>query len=235
VFPLVISLGDGEPAAYERVRNEITCCLSDTTLDSDIRSAIGYILAYYTFVSTLVLEQRERQAQALQEALAGFAPAAAGEISSLVQRRYLLQLHIIANNNGVQDLPCAQMDRLAAALPPSDRHTEQWYYISEYYFRVNNLERVVEAYEQYMEASADCERDYCWRRLNVMVKLLDGSAGRRDAELLIRAMPAAACRKEIQRSFWPHFVRLGIADDELQQMLDRRIEELQARAVMQQA
>jgi hypothetical protein len=235
VFPLVASLADGEQAPYERVRNEIACCLSDLTLDSDIRSAIGYILSYYTFVSTLVLEQRERRAQALQEALAGFAPAPAGEISSLVQRRYLLQLHIIANNNGVQELPCAQMDRLAAALPPSDRHTEQWYYISEYYFRICNLERVIEAYEQYLLASADCERDYCWRRLNVMVKLLEGSAGRRDAELLIAAMPAAACRKEIQRSFWPHFVRLGIADDEMQQMLDRRIEALQAKAFVQQA
>jgi hypothetical protein len=235
VLPLVGSLAGGEQERYECVKAETTRCYNDPTLDSELRSAIGYILAYYIFVSTLVLEQRERQAPALREALAGFAPAPAGELSSLIQRRYLLLLHVLANNNGVQELSPAQMDRLAAALPPSERHTEQWYYISEYYFRLGSLERVAEAYEQYLEASADCERDYCWRRLNVMVKLLDGSAGRRDAQLLIEAMPASACRKEIQRSFWPHFLRLGIADSELQDQLDRRIEELQAGDIVLQA
>lgn len=228
VFPLVESLGCREQAQYERTRAEISASLSDTNLDPDLRSAISYILAYYTFVCTLVLEQRESQAPALQQALAGFAMASCGELSSLIQRRYLLLLHVLANNNGVQELSPAQMDRLAAALPPRERHTEQWFYLSEYYFRLGSLERVTEAYEQYLEASAECERDYCWRRLNVMVKLLNGSAGRRDAELLIGAMPAAACKKEILRSFWPYFVKLGLADQELQMLLERRIETLEA-------
>jgi hypothetical protein len=235
VYPLVDALACGEPALYDCARRGISDSLHDPAMNPDLRRAAEYILSYYVFTSTIVLNQFDLQAPALREALAGFAVPAAGVMSSLIQRRYLLQLRVFANNAAVQELSCAEMDALAATLPPGDRHTEQWFHISEFYFRTGNLERVVEAYEQYMEGSSKWARDYNWRRLNVMVKLLDGSASRLDAELLIREMVVPGCAKEIERSFWPHFVRLGIADDELHTLLEQRLEALQHELAAQPA
>jgi hypothetical protein len=226
VYPLVDALAFEEQAPYERARDEVQAARGSPSVDVDLRSAIDYILAYYTFMSTVVLGQRELQQQALSAALAGFAAEPAGAMSSLIQRRYHLQLRVLANNAEVQRLEGAEMDQLVAALAPAERHTEQWFYISQYYFRAGNLTRIVEAYEQYMESSSDWARDYNWRRLNVMMKLLDHSATRRDAELLIESIMVPGCAREIERSFWPHLTHLGLADDELQQQLRLRVEQL---------
>jgi hypothetical protein len=226
VYPLVDALAVEDESAYTNMRRELVLKLQQPGTDADVKCAAQYILSYYIFLHTTVLDQTALQAEALAEALQGFAPAPQGYISSLIQRRYLLQLRILAHNAGIRDLPLAEMERLAAALPPGERHTEQWFYLSEYYFRLGSLTHAIEAYEQYMESSSSWARDYNWRRLNVMVKLLDGTATRLDAELLIKAIVVPGCEKEIHRSFWPHFVRLGFADASLEELLAQCVDSL---------
>jgi hypothetical protein len=225
VHPLVVALHTHDPAVYAKARQALAE-QRDAAASPDIARAIEFVLAYYTYTSTLVLDLGSQQQEALQQALRGFAPPAMGEISSLVRRRYLLQLKLLAYQAEQLALSRAEFDELVAALPPADRHTEQWVFISEYYFQQQDLPHVIEAYEQYLEASSRWAKDYNWRRLNVMMKLLDGTAIRQDAELLINSMIVPACERELRRSFWPQFRRYGFADEELEALLLKRLERL---------
>jgi hypothetical protein len=222
IYPLVDASNARDNAAFERAQERLRRAQADSDLDEDSRRALGYALAYYTLAHWRVLGDREMQVVALEHARDDLARPSCGPISSLLRRRYLLQVRIIGCFMGVMPLPEDEFDEMLSLLPPEDRHTEQWYLISNYCFQHRDRDRIVQAYEQYLELSDNWERDYNWRRLDLMVKLLDGRASKIDVELFFKSIMLPGCIEEIRQDFWPLLEAQNLLDEELLKLFNRR-------------
>jgi len=222
IYPLVDASNARDNAAFERAREKLQQAQASGELDEDCVYALNFALAYYTLAHWRVLGDREMQVVALEQARAELSKPSHGPISSLLRRRYLLQVRIIGCFMGVMPLAEDEFDEMLALLPPEDRHTEQWFLISNYCFQHRDRERIVQAYEQYLELSNNWERDYNWRRLDLMVKLLDGRASKIDVELFFKSIMLPGCIEEIRQDFWPLLEAQHLLDEELIKLFNRR-------------
>lgn len=228
IYPLVDASNARDNSAFERAREQLQLAQAGSELDEDCACALGFALAYYTLAHWRVLGDQEMQVVSLEQAREALSKPSCGPISSLLRRRYLLQVRIVGCFMGVMPLPEEEFDEMLALLPPEDRHTEQWFLISNYCFQHRDRERIVQAYEQYLELSNNWERDYNWRRLDLMVKLLDGRASKIDVELFFKSLMLPGCIEEIRQDFWPLLQSQRLLDDDLIKLFNRRCLVLEA-------
>lgn len=222
IYALIDASNVRDNVAFEAARDKLLKAQASGEVDEDGAAALGFALAYYTLAHWRVLGDEEMQVVTLEQARDVLSRPSFGPISSLLRRRYLLQVRIIGCFMGVMPLPEDEFDELLELLPPQDRHTEQWYLISNYCFQHRDRDRIVQAYEQYLELSDSWERDYNWRRLDMMVKLLDGRASKIDIELFFKSLMLPGCIEEIRKDFWPLMVELNLIDDDLIKLFNRR-------------
>ena len=227
--PIVDALADLDEYALDCAERRVRDAINGEGISPDITRTLEFYLGYYVYLRTVLLEYTDRQAAAYGKGLEILNGDPAGPVSSLFQRRLLLQYRIIADDMGTAPLGQADYLRLRRALRDDELGTEQWFYISKYTFKQRDLAQTARAYESFLDSGDNWARDYNWRRLEVMVKLLEGRATPLDLELLIKSMVVSGCVTEMRNVIWPVAREQGLVDDYLELLLSQRARELGSR------
>jgi len=226
VFPIVDALADHDEHSLDNAERRARDAIATGEVTPDIARAIEFILGYHIYLRTVILDRKDRQPSALEQALAELKRPALGTVSSRTKRCMLLQIRIIADDIGTMPLGKAEYHTLRSAISDDELHTEQWFYISKYSFKQRDLPETAKAYEQYLDEGSNWARDYNWRRFEVMVKLLENRATSLDIELLIKSMVVPGCITEMRNVIWPVIVEQGLASNHLELLLSQRAKEI---------
>lgn len=223
VLPIIRAGNAGDAAGYAEARAAAEAACSDPAFDSDTHCALQLLLSYTALGYALRQGDPALLPPAYLAARAAFDKCPPqGEASTQVHRLYLLQLRIVGAIHGLEPLLDTELNELLAAVPDNWRMPEHWHAISTIAFIHGRRDLVDQAYAACLTEYETYQKSFRWRRLNVMCRLLDGAATRRDAELLIAAAALPGHIREIRNLFWPRLAEAQLVDEHLSQALERR-------------
>lgn len=225
VHPVIDAATNTNQQAFDAARERIMQAERDALLNDDQAQALKFILAYYYLVFTRTADLEHEQQDAIEAAFNVFSKPSCGMYSSLFKRRYELQFRILADQMG-HPLSNKEFELMLASLPPSERHAEQWFYISRFCFLRGKPEEIAKAYEDCIINGCDWAREYNWRRLEVMHRLLERRATTRDIELLINSTSQTGMLDEIEDIFWAAMEACKIDLGRVQRSISRRRAEI---------
>jgi len=222
IRPYVHKIYNSDPVEVDTAEQEITDVLTAGGVDPDDAQALQLMMAYYALQRVLFEKDRPRYHAVYAEALRQFTEPPAGQLSSLIQRRFLLQLRILAHYQGIERLNREDFHELLDRLPPDERHTEQWHFLTTFAFQQGDARCIAEAYEVFLNYRYPRNTQFLWRRLEVMHKLLGHRATKLDLALLIEAAADEQDLNEIRIILWPAFEEQDLVDDHTSQLMLRQ-------------
>jgi len=196
--------------------------LLKSRLAEDYHQVIRYRLGYLEFQIALSFAAAGAGEELLDQPLKLLHEPPAGEMSGEVQARLMLQLRLLAHRRGVRRLPQKEFDRLYRRVRET-LSAELCFYISSWAFEKKRRELLEQVLEPLTVNATGYQSDFVWQRTNLMLKLLDGAATRRDAEELVKRITHPQNWSVIEHDLWPALMSAGLVDEQLSQLLRERL------------
>jgi hypothetical protein len=170
--------------------------------------------------------KRALSREVIRQALAELEPPAATPQGAVMRARTLFHIKCIADRTGVQELPEAAGEELAAQVPEPDRDNAFWSFLSAWAFDHRLPDRMFEAYSEYLVHRKRSLSHYNWERLRLMYLLTSGQAIFRDVEAVIDRLPNAVKAESFGRHIQPRCEEAGVWDERLQMLFELKLFDL---------
>ena len=149
-------------------------------------------------------------------------------ICDLLITRELLLWRLIADNHGLRSLSGSELATLLGRLEGLTHDRQLWHVLAMWAFLHRDRELLGRAYELFLLHPGTSLNQVLWQRVNLMHLLLAGRARCCDVLETIRVLSVHPQVEEFRRLILPECIRCGIADVNVQRLLDERIEELRS-------
>lgn len=236
IDPLAEALNAGNEHNFLTAYDVAMSVSTEGQYDEDASHALRLIAEYHNFLASLHFSKdRAYQERIYFHCLELISQPAAGPLSHLAQRRLLLQHRILGDTQEILSLAEAAFHHLLDDLKPDERHTEQWMYIARYCYDRHLTDILRQAYEEYILCHSSWEREYVWRRLDLMLKIREERATADDVRLFLSQVFSSAAYHELKHSLWPELRKQGIITPELEFMLTTHGQDLLEREAEERA
>jgi hypothetical protein len=236
IDPLAEALNASNERDFRTAYDVALDAATEGRYDEDASHALRLIAEYHNFLASLHFsEDRAYQERMYFHCLELIAQPAAGPLSHLAQRRLLLQHRILGDTQQILSLSEAAFHSLLDGLKPEERHTEQWMYIARYCYDRHLTGILRQAYEEYILSHSSWEREYVWRRLDLMLKIREERATADDVRLFLSQIFTSAAYHELKHSLWPELKEQGVITPELEFMLTTHGQDLLQREEQEMA
>ena len=220
IDPMAEALNGQDAALFAQAREQACLARESARFGDDVSLAIGLLVSYHDFLRCAAFREAQQAEVLYPSVRRRLLAETIGRESDLTRRRYYLQLRIVADNMGIEELPLDEFREMFASLEFHEVHTEQWYFASNFAFRHQDLETIARAYEQFLLYRDEKDNEkFQWIRLSVMYRLLRNEARPIDIEHLFCSIRTAANAREVQALLLPVIESQGLMNEVLEGLL----------------
>ncbi|MCB1221785.1 MAG: hypothetical protein H7A35_08015 [Planctomycetales bacterium] len=146
-------------------------------------------------------------------------------IAEYARRLHLVAIRCICSDKAYEQPSKAELEELLAPLPDK-LSIRAWQEVALWAFRNNELEVLERAFEVFLINPPSLLGQARWQRVNLMYQLLSGKATRRDVYESLILLEIRPQLSEFRRNFWPKCVELGLVDNELEELLEQKSQQI---------
>jgi hypothetical protein len=200
--------------------------LASPSLDADERQTLRYRLYCTACDIETRLGPEEQAAAYFTRVLEQLSEPPQGPLSAAMQARMAFQVRCRANGRGAPELSCAEGAAVLGKLPEWVKDPELWHFTAGWAFSHGCAAVIEEALGYLTVDSQGFQSDFIWQRVYLMHLLLGHRAARRDVVELLKRILTVHQWRAVKDHLWPACVSAGLVDEELEQALARRLDEI---------
>jgi hypothetical protein len=234
--PLVVALYQRDVGAISQSITSAHDALESGQVQDEGAACLDFQLAYLEFQAQPVLKEPGWKTNKLPQLIARLMRRSEYSAAERLRRRLYLQLRIILDRAGIQQLHPVEFDEAFSELQHEEHTTELWHYIASWAFLYDQADFLRQAYEFAVTRARGFEVEWTWQRVNLMWKLVCGDASRADLMWLLNQAHTEQQLQSVKKMIWQRAQRLGLIDEAVRvRFRERELEfEVEANATVGQ-
>lgn len=219
-----IYVKDGQSA--ESLMADALANLAASDLEEDLQEALRYRLRYMQWQMERICQSKENEASHAEQACVDLESSTDGTIANIMRSNVLMQIRTTCLRDGILPYPAEEFESHFHAVLQEFRSLEFWHYVSTWAFLNRRQDYLGEALEVHTIHADGFMSDFLWQRINLMLLLLKGQAGKTDVIELIKRINNSFQWQNVERVILPACKECGLVDDEVEQRLTAQLDRI---------